>query len=112
MKRKEFWQEEEKDGLKRKTPAWMCNRDRDCFPNLHGGEAGVNWKWYNAGIKWLSDIVNEEEGRMLTLSEIESKYDIAIPFTEYLGLQTSIPDNGGLPSGLRTKMKKMRTISG
>ena len=56
-----------------------------------GGEAGVNWKWYNAGIKWLSDIVNEDEGRMLTLSEIEFKYDIAIPFTEYLGLRTSIP---------------------
>ena len=30
-------------------------------------------------------------GVSFTLAEIESKYDIAIPFTEYLGLRTSIP---------------------
>ena len=56
-----------------------------------GGVAGINWKWYNAGIKWLSDIVNEETGRMLRLAEIERKYGLAIPFTEYLGVKISIP---------------------
>ena len=50
-------------------------------------------RWYKAGIKWISDIMDTETGKMLTNKELERKFNITISFTEYLGVQTAIPQS-------------------
>ena len=35
----------------------------------------------------MSDIIDEEENKMLTLEKLESKIHIKIPYTEYIGVQ-------------------------
>ena len=51
-------------------------------------------RWYKKGIRWLKDIIHENENRMLTLEELESKYNTNMPFTEYLGVQKAIAEIG------------------
>ena len=41
---------------------------------------------------WMNDILTEGTPyRMLTLDELEEKYNLRIPFTEYYGIKTAIP---------------------
>ena len=56
-----------------------------------GKKGTLNQRWYNKGIRWLKDLVHTNETRMLTLGELELKYDTKIPFTEYLGVHQAIP---------------------
>ena len=56
-----------------------------------GKKGTLNQRWYNKGIRWLKDLVHTNETRMLTLGELELKYDTKIPFTEYLVVHQAIP---------------------
>ena len=41
---------------------------------------------------WMNDILTQETPyRMLTLEELEEKYNLRIPFTEYYGMKSAIP---------------------
>jgi len=49
-------------------------------------------RWIDAGIMWISNITKEQGNCMfLKHNELEQKYSMTIPFTEYYGLIKSIP---------------------
>ena len=46
--------------------------------------------WYSHGIKLISDIWNSEASRFAHLSELQEKFTIKIPFTQYHGITKAI----------------------
>ena len=61
------------------------------FPYKLGKKPAMFHTWYKAGIKWMSDIVHDNQKRYLTQLELEHKYPLKIAFTDYYGLLKSIP---------------------
>ena len=55
-----------------------------------GGKSIFYRQWYNAGIKTLSDIL-DEEGNFLSFPEFRKKYKIKTNFLRYFGLCNAIP---------------------
>ena len=47
-------------------------------------------QWFNAGVKTLSDIL-DEEGKFLSFPEFRKKYKSKTNFLRYLGLCNAIP---------------------
>jgi len=50
-------------------------------------------KWIESGIMWVSDLISEQNTncRFLHHSEVENKFNIKIPFTEYYGILRAMP---------------------
>ena len=46
--------------------------------------------WFNAGIKKINDLVNEQ-GEFLLVEQLKYKYQVKLPFTEVIGIQKAIP---------------------
>ena len=55
-----------------------------------GGKSIFCQQWYNAGVKTLSDIL-DEEGNFLSFPEFRKKYKIKTNFLRYFGLFNAIP---------------------
>ena len=60
-----------------------------------GSKVPGNQRCYKAGVRWISNIIHEDEGRMLTMVELETKFNINIPFAEYLDVKMQYQNNGG-----------------
>jgi len=50
-----------------------------------------NAHWYELGVKWVSDLINEESSDILTHREFNNKFQVNSTFIEYWGLVKAIP---------------------
>ena len=59
-----------------------------------GNKVAFHKRWAEKDIMWMNDILTEGTPyRMLTLEELEGKYKLKIPFTEYYGILKAIPSS-------------------
>jgi len=50
-----------------------------------------NAYWYEKGIRWLGDLLNENTGHLLTHTEFDNKFQVNSTFIEYWGIIKAIP---------------------
>ena len=76
------------------TPTTKEEIENEILWNNHlvtiGGKSIFYRQWFNAGVKTLSDILDEEE-KFLSFPEFWKKYKIKTNFLRYLGLCNAIP---------------------
>ena len=76
------------------TPTTKEEIENEILWNNHlvtiGGKSIFYRQWFNAGVKTLSDIL-DEEGKFLSFPEFRKKYKIKTNFLRYLGLCNAIP---------------------
>lgn len=59
---------------------------------LHGAHQGPrNKRWEEAGIRLIGDVCHPTEGRLLSHTEINAKFNVNSSFLDALALRLSIP---------------------
>ncbi|XP_078367898.1 uncharacterized protein LOC144651783 [Oculina patagonica] len=82
------------EGIVRHTPTTGKEIENEILWNNHlitiGGKSVFYKKWYDAGVKTLADIL-DDEGKFLSFAEFTKKYKIKTNFLCYIGLCNAIP---------------------